>query len=68
VKHTVGRWTAIQNKLEKTEAGDDLWDLIEVRTWGKRGQSLISIALTPEQQGLVEEAESRLGAHEEHVG
>jgi hypothetical protein len=69
MKRTVGRWTAIQNRLSKDpedEDADDLWDLIEYRTWGKLGQSKIAIRLTKKQEAMVLDAETRLGPNEEH--
>lgn len=73
MKRTVGRWTAIQNKLGAKDGVDDpagrLWDWIESRTYGKLGQSQVAVNLKhePEWEGLVEAAEAQLGAKEEAV-
>lgn len=68
MKRTVGRWTAIQNTLPKNDqlSIEDLWDLIERRTWGKRGYSQVAIKLTKAQEKLCLEAETHLAPNEEH--
>lgn len=68
MKRKVGRWTAIQNKLPDTPEGNELWDWIEYRTYGKLGQSDIAIRLTKDQEAMVEEAESKLRPGEQHPG
>lgn len=66
MKRVVGRWTAIQNGLEESKEANALWNLIERRTWGKRGQSLVAIKLNKEQEQMVIEAESKLAPNEQH--
>lgn len=54
MKLRVGEWTAVQYRLPKDGEGDELWEKIEQRTWGKLGQTLVTIRLTKAEQEIVD--------------
>ena len=66
MKRTVGRWTAIQGKLDVSNRGEDpkpdneLWDWIEYRTDGQSYRREVAIRLTKAQEERVLLAESQL--------
>jgi hypothetical protein len=62
MKATVVEWTQIQNKTNDDAQGNALYDKIEHRTFGKRWQQEVAIALTKREQELVDEAKAKVEA------
>lgn len=54
MKAKVGRWTAIQTCIPDTKEGNALWEKIERRTWGKHGYTVVNIAITKQEQPLMD--------------
>lgn len=54
MKMSCWEWTLVQIELPADDVGNQLWQLIETRTFGKPYQSQIAIALSKQDEALVQ--------------